>query len=288
MTTVAFCGLGRMGRLMAGRLLDAGHQVTVWNRSDGPQRELAERGAAVATSPREAAAASEVTITMLTGPEALEQVVLGPDGVAAGLEDGAVLVDMSTVGPEAFLAVAERLTAGSAVDAPVRGSLPQAAEGTLQIYVGADDRSFRRVAPVLELLGDLRHVGPPGAGAATKLVVNTALVGSAALLGECMALGAGLGLDRATLLDVLGRTPVGPTVASKGKNVAEGRYPPAFEARLAAKDVHLVVEAARRLGVRMPLADATETWMDATVDAADGDVDFSAVVATVMGEAVRP
>lgn len=288
MTTIGFCGLGRMGRLMAGRLLDAGHQVTVWNRSAGPAEELAGRGAAVAASAREAASASELTITMLTGPEALEEVVLGPEGVASGLEDGRVWIDVSTVGPEAFRSVAGRLTAGTAVDAPVRGSVPQATDGTLQFYLGASDEDAARVAPVLGALGDVRHVGPPGAGAAMKLVVNTALIASAALLGECMALGNALELDRDVLLDVLGRSPVGPIVSAKGGNVASGHYPPAFELRLADKDIRLVVDAAHRLGTDLRLAEATQGWMDAAVEAADGEVDFSAVVATVLGEPLRP
>lgn len=289
MTTIGFCGLGRMGRLMAGRLLDAGHRLTVWNRSDGPQQALAAKGAAVAATPAEAARASELTITMVTGPDALEEVVLGPGGVAAGLGDDRLLVDMSTVGPEAFGSVADRLPAGArAVDAPVRGSVPQATDGTLQVYVGASDDDYERVAPVLAALGDVRHVGPSGAGSAMKLVVNTALIASAALLGESLALGAGLGLERGTLLDVLGRSPVGPTVAAKGKNVEAGRYPPAFELRLADKDIHLVVDAARRLGVEMRLAEATQSWMDDTVAAAGDEVDFSAVVARILGEAPRP
>lgn len=288
MTAIGFCGLGRMGRLMAGRLLDAGHQVTVWNRSKGPAEELERRGAVVAASPTQAAAASELTITMLTGPAALEEVVLGPEGVAAGLDDGRLLVDMSTVGPDAFRSVADRLTAGRAIDAPVRGSVPQATNGTLQIYVGASDDDFTRVAPVLETLGDVRHVGSPGAGAAMKLVVNTALIASAALLGECMALGKVLGLDRDVLLEILGRSPVGPTVSGKGGNVASGHYPPAFELRLADKDIHLVVDAGRRLGAELRLTEATRAWMDAAVEAADGEVDFSAVVAAVLGEPLRP
>ena len=289
MTTVGFCGLGRMGRLMAGRLLAAGHPVTVWNPSEGPQAPLAERGAQVAATPEEPARGSELVLTMLTGPDALEAVVHGPHGVAAGLGSGALLVDMSTVGPDAFLSVAGRLGPGAgAVDAPVRGSVREATEGTLQVYVGARDDDFGRVAPVLSAVGDARHVGPPGAGASMKLVVNEALVASMTLLGEAMALGQGLGLDRATLLDVLSRSPLAPTVAAKGDNVAAGRYPPAFELSLADKDIRLVVEAAHRLGLDLKVAAAARDWMDAACVAADDEVDFSGVVATIMGQRPRP
>lgn len=289
MTTIGFCGLGRMGRPMAGRLLSAGHRVAVWNRSDGPQTVLAGQGAKVASTPEEAAAGAELVITMVTGPDALEAVVHGPHGVAAGLGPGGVLVDMSTVGPEAFASVSERLGEGAvAVDAPVRGSVREASEGTLQIYVGAGDETFSWVAPVLSCLGDVQHVGPAGAGASMKLVVNAALVASTALFGEAMALGQALGLDRATLLDVLSRSALAPAVAAKGDNVAAGTYPPAFELGLADKDINLVVDAARRLDLDLRIADAARGWMDDAVATAGAGVDFSAVVAVVVGEEARP
>lgn len=289
MASIGFCGLGRMGRLMAGRLLGAGHEVTVWNRSEGPQAALAEQGARIAATPEEAAAGAELVVTMVTGPDALEAVVYGPHGVAAGLRTGALLVDMSTVGPDAFQMVADRLGPGrGAVDAPVRGSVREAADGTLQVYVGAGDDDFGRVAPLLSALGDVRHVGPPGAGASMKLVVNATLVTAIALLGEAMALGRHLGLDRATLLDVLSRSPLAPTVAAKGDNVAAGRYPPAFELSLADKDIHLVLDAARRHGLDLKVAEAARQWTDAALSATESEVDFSAVVATVMGEKAQP
>ena len=129
MTSVAFLGLGRMGGLMAGRVLAAGHELTVWNRTAARTRPLVADGARAASSPAEAAAAADVVITMLADPAALSSVLAGPDGVLAGIRPGACLVDMSTVGPAAALAARSQLPAGVGfVDAPVMGSVGPGAE----------------------------------------------------------------------------------------------------------------------------------------------------------------
>ena len=152
-----------MGAPMATRLLQAGHHVTVWNRTPERATPLVERGAVAAASPAKAAAGVDVAITMLATPDAIEQVVFGDEGLALALGPGQVFIDMSTVGPETVGDVAARLPEGvSMVDAPVRGSVPQATEGSLDVFVGATDEGFERVRPILESLGDVRYVGGPG------------------------------------------------------------------------------------------------------------------------------
>ena len=228
MSKIAFLGLGQMGAPMATRLLQAGHHVTVWNRTPERATPLVERGAVAAASPAEAAAGVDVAITMLATPDAIEQVVLGDEGLALALGPGQVFIDMSTVGPETVGDVAARLPEGvSMVDAPVRGSVPQATEGSLDVFVGATDEGFERVRPILESLGDVRHVGGPGSGAAMKLVVNATLGASIVAFGEALALARSLGLDRGDVLDVLARSPIGPTVAAKRAMVEANHYPPA-------------------------------------------------------------
>jgi 3-hydroxyisobutyrate dehydrogenase-like beta-hydroxyacid dehydrogenase len=158
---------------MATRSLDAGHDLTAWNRSPGRTKALADRGASVAPTPAQAVTDADVVITMLANPAALEQVVVGEDGAASALAPGQLLIDMSTVGPKAFRAVAGRLPEGVyCVDAPVRGSVPEASAERLAIYVGAEPADFDRVAPILDPLGTVHHVGGPGAGAATKVVAT--------------------------------------------------------------------------------------------------------------------
>src|SRR3984893_17691398 len=176
MARIGFLGLGEMGAPMASRLLHAGHDVIAWNRTAERAAALAQQGATVASSPATAAAGASFVVTMLATPEALEQVLFGAAGLAPALSPGQVLIDMSTVGTDEVRSVAARLPKGaSLVDAPVRGSVPQATSGPLDIFVGATDEDYERVRPILENLGSVRHTGGPGSGAAMKLVANLAL-----------------------------------------------------------------------------------------------------------------
>ncbi len=285
MARVAFLGLGRMGTPMALRLARAGHALTVWNRSPAQAVPLAEAGASVALSPAEACAQAEVAITMLADAAALDQVLFGHQGAAAALKAGAILVDMSTVGPRAFAAAQARLPAGVvAVDAPVRGSIREAEEGRLQVYVGASEAVLKRVRPVLTAFGDVRHVGGPGTGAAVKLVVNTTLMASMVAVGEALALGRALGLARADLLAVLQDSPVGALVRSKGGLIETGRYPASFRLRLAIKDLDLALEAADRAGLDLEEARAARRWLRRAAEAGADGLDFAAVVALIDGE----
>ncbi len=190
MSKIAFLGLGQMGTPMAMRLLEAGHDVRVWNRNPDRTVALSQRGASVAVSPSDAAADVEFAITMLATPEAVDEVLFGPSGLAETLVPGQILIEMSTIGPKAFGSVTVRLPEGvGAVDAPVRGSVPEATSGRLHIFVGATNNDFERVRPILESLGDVRHVGAPGSGAAMKLVVNA--TSGSARRGRSRLLGGG-------------------------------------------------------------------------------------------------
>jgi 3-hydroxyisobutyrate dehydrogenase-like beta-hydroxyacid dehydrogenase len=282
---LAFLGLGLMGTRMAARLLEAGHDITVWNRTTEKTRSLADRGAAVAATPAQAVEGVEAAITMLSDPAALAEVVLGADGVAAGFAAGQLLIDMSTVGPDAVDSVSAGLPRGAAmVDAPVRGSLPQATAGRLQIYVGADDATWRRVEPILAPLGTPHHVGGPGAGAATKLVVNSVLGAAITAFGEALALGDALALDRSVLLDVLAESPIGSTVTAKRADVESGHYPPDFKLSLALKDMRLVDQVAERAGRHLGVASATRNWLERAAREGVADLDFSSVIATIVSE----
>jgi 3-hydroxyisobutyrate dehydrogenase-like beta-hydroxyacid dehydrogenase len=281
MAKIAFLGLGLMGTPMAGRLLAAGHDLTVWNRTADRTRPLAELGATVASTPAQAAAGADAAITMVTNADALERVVFGPDGLATGLTAGQLLIDMSTVGPDADRAVAARLPDGvTMVDAPVRGSVPEATAGQLLIYLGAGDADAPRAEHLLAPLGTVHHVGGPGAGAATKVVVNSTLGATIAAFGEALALGDALGLDRPVLLDVLAETPIGVTVRAKRANVEADSYPPSFKLSLALKDLRLVHEFADRAGTRLDLAAAAQRWLERSAD-----LDYSAVIAVITGAA---
>ena len=283
MARIAFFGLGQMGAPMAARLLRAGHRMTVWDRTAEKATPLVQHGAAAARSPAEAAAGADFAVTMLATPEAVEEVLFGRDGAASTLRG--VLVEMSTIGPKAFLSIAGRLPGHVvAVDAPVRGSVPEATAGKLHVFVGASAQDFDRVRPILEQVGDVRHVGPTGSGAAMKLVVNLTLGATIVTFGEALALARGLGLDRQDVLDVLEGSPIGPAVSAKRSYVEAMEFPPSFKLRHAAKDLRLVDEAAEDTGISLPAAHAAREWLDEAIVHGAGDRDFSAVVATILGE----
>jgi 3-hydroxyisobutyrate dehydrogenase-like beta-hydroxyacid dehydrogenase len=280
---VAFLGLGQMGTPMATRLLAAGHELTVWNRTPERTKPLVDRGARAAATPAAAARGVDAAITMVATPEALEEVVFSEQGLVRALGQGQVLIEMSTVGPDVIRSVARRMPDGvTVVDAPVRGSVPQATEGTLAIFVGASDEAFKRVREILTPLGTVRQVGGPGAGASMKLVVNSALAASIVSVGEGLALGEALGLDRKAILDVLADSPVGAIVRAKRSNIETASYPSSFKLSLAIKDLRLVTETASRAGRELKLARAARAWLEKAGQAGAGDLDFSAVVATIL------
>lgn len=283
---VGFCGLGMMGAPMARRVLDAGHELTVWNRTTEKARSLHKEGAQIATSPSEVAASADAVITMLADGAALEEVVFGDDGLAGALAPDALIIEMSTVGPAAIEGVRDRLHDTVVVDAPVLGSVPQAAAGELKIFVGAEHGTFKRVEPLLQAMGDPRRVGGAGAGAAMKIVVNSTLGATMTALGEALSLAAALGLERETALDILAGSPLGATVARKRENIAELHYPANFKLALARKDLELVTETGRDHNAELLVAGAAKTWFERAAGAGWGELDYSAVIAWILGDDV--
>ena len=289
MAKLAFLGLGLMGTPMATRLLEAGNTLTVWNRSPERIRPLVDRGASAASTPADAVAGADAAITMLTNGQAFQDVVFGPDSVSSALTPGQLLIDMSTVGADVVRSVAGRLPEGvTLVDAPVRGSVPEATAGRLAIYVGATATDYERVAHVLSPLGTAHHVGGPGAGAATKVVVNSVLGAVITAFGEALALGDILGLNRAVLLDALEDTPIAGTVKAKRHDVESGQYPPNFKLSLALKDLRLVADVAAHSGRPLNVAAASREWLERAARAGSGELDFAAVIPTILSAREEP
>ena len=283
MARVAFLGLGSMGNPMAARLLSSSHELTVWNRSSEKAQNIADAGAAVAATPADAVRRADVVITMLATPEALIEVLFGENGAASALA-GRTLIEMSTVGPATIGEVRAKLPSRTTlVDAPVLGSIQAATAGTLHVFVGADHDAYERVRPLLGSFGDVRRVGGPGAGAAIKLVVNLTLGAVMTTLGEALTLARAFGLDRSIVLDVLEQSPIADTVKGKRERIESGHYPANFKLSLAEKDLRLVEEEAEKLGVKLAVARAAHAWFIAGAPAAP-DLDYSAVIATILGE----
>jgi 3-hydroxyisobutyrate dehydrogenase len=290
-TEVAFLGLGSMGAPMAGRLSRAGHQLTVWSRTAAHAKAFADR-ATVAASPAAAAATAEVAVTMLSDGGALEEVVLGRDGLAEGLEQGTLLIDMSTTGPAPARKVAKELQAKGVafVDAPVAGSTGPAADGSLAIMVGGEPEAVERARPLLAVLGDperIWYLGPVGSGQAAKLMVNVVLGGVMAAVAEGYILGRVLGLRAGEALDVLqGASVGGQTVARKREKMESGDYEDAgFRLNLMHKDLRLAVEAARAARAGLPVAERVAELYAGAKGRGLADLDYSAVVAYVASMA---
>lgn len=256
-----------MGRPIALRLLAGGHRVRVWNRSPARSEQLAANGATVAANPQAAVDGADVVIVMLTDAGAVEAVLFGPDGAAAALRPGTVVVQMSTIGPDEVQRVAGRLPASvSFLDAPVGGSVSAARAGMLAIFAGGSANALESAAQVLKQLGSVRHCGPIGAGAAVKLVANTGLVTAVAGLHDALAVAAALGVERKTALDVLGR---GPLASAVERVDAPGS---SFAVALATKDAQL---ALRESASSSPALEAALTLMQA---APDQGADLSSLV----------
>ena len=230
---VAFLGLGRMGVPMATHVVEAGHDVTVWNRTPKPG---AVPGAREARFVSDAVRDAEVVVTMLFGPDAVRSVL-------AEVPAGPLVIESSTIGP----AVAREMAQGRRfVDAPVVGSVGPATNGTLGVLVGGTDEDYAAAEPLLTLWGDrVRHVGPVGAGSAMKLVINLTLGAAMAGVGEAIRLANDLGLARDATLDVLEWGPLRPSVETKRAMLESGEFTPTgFSLELNAKDLALALHAA--------------------------------------------
>ncbi|MCC6312777.1 MAG: NAD(P)-dependent oxidoreductase [Thermomicrobiales bacterium] len=267
---------------MAANILAAGFPLTVWNRSADRAADLVTAGAAAAATPRDLAAASEIVLTSLADPAAVEAVYSGPDGLLAGARPDAILVDCSTVAPDLSRRLGEAASAAGVafLDAPVAGSVKAATDGTLAVLVGGDRAAFERCAGVFETIGRVAyHLGPVGSGATMKLVSNALLATIVQGMGEAIALGEKAGLDPAAMFAVLGASSAAaPVVNAKAEAVSRRIYrPAAFTIELMKKDLWLALSLANELSVPMPATSAAHGMVAAAGATGKQALDFSAV-----------
>jgi 3-hydroxyisobutyrate dehydrogenase len=287
-TKVGFIGLGAMGSRMAGRLLAAGYDLTVYNRDRERTRPLEQRGATVASTPAGAARQAEIVLVSVADDAAAEAVIAGPDGALSKVRPGAIIINTSTVSPGLSLRLAEAALAEGAwvLDSPVSGSTPQAEQGQLVIFVGGAEAAYERSRSILSVLGrESFYVGPAGAGSTMKLCVNALLGLGLQALAEAIALGLKAGLERGRFLEVLGSTAVlSASQKSKIQNIRNEFYPPTFPLRLMLKDFGLVLDSANGLSVAMPTTSVAREVCAAEAERQQGsgrDEDFSSVVRTM-------
>lgn len=282
MEKVGFIGLGAMGSAMARNVRSGGYPLQVYNRSPERCEPFRADAVPVCDSPREVAGRSEVTILMVTNSAALDALINGPEGVAEGLTAGKVVINMSTVSPEATEAAAAAVEAKGAafVDAPVSGTVKPAEEGTLVILAGADAGTLQKVTPLLKTMGrQVLHCGGVGQGTRMKLVLNLMLGNMMETLAEGMMLGRQFGLEPVQVLDALsGGAMNAPMFQVKGKAMLEGHYAGQFPVHLMFKDLNLVLEAAGQARMPLPQTAATRECFSAAMSRGLGNEDMAAVV----------
>ena len=284
MTAVGVIGLGGMGSRIARRLIGAGHDVVIWNRSAQPVAPLVDLGADAAATPAKVASRVEILITMVADLWALRSVTEGPDGIAAGVQESLTVVEMSTIGPAGVAWLAAALPAGiNLLDAPVLGSIGEADAGSLRIFVGGPASILDRVRPVLSALGQVSHVGALGDGAACKLVANATLFATLASLGEALALARALGLADDVAYEVLAATPLAALADRRRDAIAADEYPPRFPLALARKDAELIRDAAATAHLDLRVANASRTWLADAEREGSGERDYTAVLGTILG-----
>ncbi len=279
---IGFIGLGIMGRPMAKNLLKAGHPLVVHSRSRGPVDEIARAGAKVGDSPRDVAAQSDVLITMLPNSPDVEQVTLGRDGIIEGARSGLVFVDMSTISPIVSQRIGGALSAKSVkmLDAPVSGGEKGATDGTLSIMVGGDKAVFDAVLPIFQAMGKtITHLGPLGFGGFTKLANQIIVAVNLTALAEALTLAKKAGLDRELTLTALAGGLAGSKCLDQKKpNYLADAYNPGFKIDLHFKDLGLIMESARALGVPLPTTAVVQELFSALRVRGRGGLDHSGVI----------
>lgn len=282
MTAVGFIGLGLMGEPMARNLVRAGHRLTVQNRSRGAVDRLSAEGAAPAASPAEVGAHSEVIFTMLPGPDEVEQVVLGPGGLAESMRPGSLLIDCTTSAPGLARKVAEvlRQRGCGALDAPVSGGEVGAREATLSIMVGGTEGDFERALPLLRVLGkNINRLGEAGAGqvakAANQIMVAMNLLGVAEALTFAQASGVEPAALRKALMGGFAHSRV---LELHGLRMVERTFQPGGRIRSHLKDLLIALRETESLPVRLHGTALVRDLMRAMAEAGMDDLDQSGLL----------
>nr|ADE22281.1 putative dehydrogenase [Streptomyces flavogriseus] len=278
---VAFVGLGNMGGGMAHALLDAGHRLTVHNRTAAKARPLVDAGATAAAGPAEAARGHSVVVLSLSDEAAVDEVLFGQ--IVPVLAPGSIVVDTSTVSPEYARKAAARLADAGLrrVEACVVGNPFQAREGKLRVYTSGAEQDAAEVADILDAIGsEVLHLGAPGTAATLKLIFNLLLGAQVASLSEAVAYGVRAGLDRDRLLAAVAGSGFSSLVMRfRAELMRKGTYEPAFfRSTLMEKDLRLAIDDAAATGVALPVLDTVRAGFAAVVAAGDGNKDASVLI----------
>lgn len=279
---IGFIGLGIMGRPMVRNLLKAGYPLVVHSRSRGPVDELVAAGASAGASAKDVAGRCDVLITMLPNSPDVELVALGKDGIIEGVRRGLVYVDMSTISPIVSQKVGRALEAKGVpmLDAPVSGGEKGAIDGALSIMVGGEQAVFDAVLPIFQAMGKtITRLGPLGFGGFTKLANQIIVAVNLTALAEALTLAKKAGLDRELTLKALAGGLAGSKcLDQKAPNYVADSYKPGFKIDLHFKDLGLIMESARALGVPLPATAVVQELFSALRVKGRGGLDHSGVI----------
>jgi 3-hydroxyisobutyrate dehydrogenase-like beta-hydroxyacid dehydrogenase len=283
--TVSLIGLGLMGRPMGFNLLKSGFPLVVWNRTASRAESLVAAGARLATSAKEAAAAADILITIVSDPPALEQVLWGQNdklgGAFAAIKKNAIYVDSSTVSPALARKIAEASKAAGIrfLDAPVTGGTWGAEKGELLFMIGGESETLEAARPALSAMGKkLFHLGPNGAGQTIKLAMNLLLALQVDAFAEALALVTGAGFAGEKLVEVMQSSMARSGVLDvKAPVMLKADYTPSFPLRLMHKDLSLALDLGNQLGIPLPAAAAAREIYNAVKGASKDDLDYAAV-----------
>ncbi|WP_174875683.1 NAD(P)-dependent oxidoreductase [Vogesella oryzae] len=285
---VGYIGLGIMGAPCVRNLLKAGHQVTVWARRRESAQPLLDAGALWAASPAELAANVELVVTNVSDTADVAQVLLGDDGVAQGAKAGLVCVDMSTISPLGARDIATRLAAKGIdfLDCPVSGGEVGAINGTLTIMVGGQADALTKVRPALKAMGKtITHIGDSGAGQVAKACNQIAVGVGIAAVAEVMKLAKACGVNPAPVREaLLGGFAASRVLDVHGQRMIDDNYAPGFKAKLHQKDMGIVLDTARSLGIRLPEAERVAGLIGELVAEGEGELDSSAIARLIWAD----
>lgn len=279
--------MGIMGSAMAGRLLDAGYDLTIYNRTRERCSALEAKGAKVADTPKAVVEKCDIVFACTSDPASAKAVFFGEHGVLAGISAGKKFIDISTVNVETVLEIGEAVTAkgGIYLEAPVSGSKGPALTGQLVFLAAGDEKLKEEAQPCFDVMGKRTYfLGEMGAGARMKLVVNMMMGINMVALAEGLALGQKAGLSGSDILDVIKDSAIAsPMYGLKGPLMLEGNYAPNFPLKHEQKDMRLAVEMGDLHGQPLPVAAAANEAFKAGIADGQGDQDFSVVMESVMG-----
>ena len=282
MQTIGFIGLGKMGGNMAARYLAAGYTVYGEARNRNGAQWLIDQGLRWVDTPREVADAADIVMTSLPNDDVIESVTSGPDGLLAGLSEGKIWADLSTIRPGVSRKLAARVRADGhgarMLDTPVSGSIPQIQTGTLTIMVGGDQDAYRHIEPVLRVLGTPEYVGENGQGLVLKLAINISLAVQMLAFSEGLLLAERDGIDPHRAAEIMTESPIGsPMLRARVPLVLDKPDETWFDVELMHKDIRLVRQTALELGTVSPSAAVADAVLGEAREMGYADKDLAAL-----------